>query len=188
MGLGVGKFYLLATMPKIGNLTRLQLKTGELIEMGARPSQVQGTIQPQYDGKIIGIWYVAGNDHEPEHYDVLAVPTEIFDSLMSMVSGKAPEQVYAMIEAASKKAMAEKRRPSAIRRVYPLGESVVYFHEASLTMIEAFDHFQDRFVDSAMAFEDEDDEEGADAPADAQGSPSPAPATQNGMPLPAAGA
>lgn len=157
-------------MPKLGTINRLQLKSGELIETGARLAQVQGSIQPQYDGQILGIWYVEGTAHEPEHYDVLAVPSDVFKAMMGLAAGIPPEKVYADLTEAAKKMLASGKKPGAVRRVYHMGDGPMHFHDAVLSMEDAFHHYQDRWLATVVAYEeDEDDDEDEDGEGEGDG-------------------
>ncbi len=172
-------------MPQLGTITKILFKNGDLIEMGGRLRPISGSIHPEYDGQIVGIFYVSGDDVEPEHYDVLAVPHVVFAAMMKLASGADAEKVYAEITAHSIEMRKRNMQPSAIRRIYHVGEGGVLMHESSLSMQQAFDHYQDRFIAAATAYDGDDDDDGTDGASQPDAS---APAPVNGQAAVAPGA
>lgn len=171
-------------MPHIGTIVRAQLRAGHLAQFGTPWQSIDGTAP--YDGIILGVWYVAESHAEPEQIDVLAVPPDLFQTFMAIAQGADPNVAVKNMEAklaaalvADSKLPANQRRgpPSAMRRSYLMKDGPVAFYEATLTMTQAFDHFNDRREAAEEAFE-EDDEDDLD---DATDSPA---AAQSGSPLP----
>lgn len=150
-------------MPKIGTLAKALFHNADLIEVGSPLPPTPGSQQKQYDGVVAAIFYVSGDEFEPEHIDVLAVPAPIFTAMIDLARGVEPEKVFANMTAkATEMLQKHGKHPSAVRRVFPMGQSPVRYYDATLSMGEVFEHYQDRFIEAATAYDDDEEDGGGD--------------------------
>ncbi len=155
-------------MPKLGTIIRAQMRNGFLGKFGASWEN-DPTLAPQerYEGVVIGIWQVQENEFEPAHIDMLAVPSAIFQTFLSIMRGGDVTKAFSQLDAEAKAAQANKKAPpTAMRRIFLMEEGPIAFYDATLTMGEALEHMQDRNLAVQMAYldsdDDDDDEEDGD--------------------------
>lgn len=165
-------------MPEIGTIVRAQLRNGFLLSFGdPYPNLCNLPAEKVYQGRIIGIWQVPGNDFEPAQIDALAVPEEIFKAFIGLGRGADPEATLAKMQADAVAAhAARKAAPSAMRLSQLMTDGPVAFYEASLSMPEAMTHYLDRNTIAQLAYDEDDgDDDGDEAESPAVGA---TPATQ----------
>ena len=149
----------------------------------------KGVGNDRFRGHIFAIYYVAGSAWEPEHYDVLALPTPMAMAVFQ-AQGLPAEQRPALMQQAINTMEQQKIVPRGQRRLYLLTNGA--FNGAAVEMslsvedLLAHDHARSMHIVAGLEMDDvgdeeeEQDEGQAGAPTEAQ----PAADEPIGLPVP----